>query len=96
MVLGTHNTNSCASSALYVFNLVITIWSFVPNELDKRSKDVDSDEESHSPASLKRGSNRWELNNLPKTPRTVTVPYTPRTMAFNTLDRKLPLRSQYS
>jgi hypothetical protein len=67
----------------------------LPTEADKRGKDVDSDEESHSPSSLKR-TEKFEMHGIPQTPRTTTVPYTPRTMAFNTLDRKLPLRSQYA
>lgn len=71
----------------------------VPNKDDKRPRDVDSDEESQSPASLKRRSNnRWEMSNFARTPRTPrqTMPFTPRTMAFNTLDRKVPLLSEQS
>lgn len=39
----------------------------------------------------------WEMRQLPpivhRDPKT-QVPYTPRTLAFNTLDRQLPLRAQ--
>ncbi|KAK6074181.1 hypothetical protein SCUP234_08062 [Seiridium cupressi] len=80
---------------VYLINLGLNIWALLPNEADKRGKDIDSDGESNSPSSLKR-NDKWEMHGIPSTPRTATVPYTPRTMAFNTLDRKLPLRSQYS
>ncbi|KAK8074863.1 hypothetical protein PG997_009526 [Apiospora hydei] len=54
-------------------------------------------EEENSPAAPKSNTH-WEMHGVPPTPRTggVAVPYTPRTMAFNTLERKLPLRSQYA
>ncbi|KAI1844537.1 hypothetical protein JX266_009210 [Neoarthrinium moseri] len=78
---------------VYLVNLGLNIWALLPNEADKRGTDVDSDEETNSPSSLKR-NDKWEMHGIPQTPRTATVPYTPRTMAFNTLDRKLPLRSQ--
>lgn len=82
------------SSAVVIANLCLNIWTMLPNANDKRSSDLDSDEES-SPSSLKRNDKSWEMHGIPQTPRTGTVPFTPRTMAFNTLERKLPLRSQY-
>ncbi|KAI4595758.1 hypothetical protein KJ359_006394 [Pestalotiopsis sp. 9143b] len=78
--------------AVYLVNLGLTIWTMLPNEADKRGKDVDSDDETNSPSSLRR-NDKWEMHGIPQTP-SAAVPYTPRTMAFNTLDRKLPLRSQ--
>ncbi|KAI0126519.1 hypothetical protein BJ170DRAFT_409573 [Xylariales sp. AK1849] len=78
-------------------NLGLNIWAMLPNERDKRSRDLDSDDEEHSPASLGKNEQKWEMHGIPQTPRTATLPYTPRTMAFNTLERKLPLRSnQYA
>jgi hypothetical protein len=44
-----------------------------------------------SPAS-DRGEKAWEMGNYPRSPMVANPPFTPRTMAFNTLDRKLPLR----
>ncbi|KAI1081895.1 hypothetical protein F5B20DRAFT_36826 [Whalleya microplaca] len=80
---------------IYVANLGLTIWALIPNEDDKK-KDIDSDyEDDSSPTALKKGGT-WEMRGIPQTPRTGTVPYTPRTMAFNTLERKLPMRNQYT
>ena len=60
----------------------------------------DNDEESTSgaEATAQKGNSHWEMHGVPPTPRMggVAQPFTPRTTAFNTLERKLPLRSQYS
>jgi hypothetical protein len=46
-----------------------------------------------SPVSDSGNSDRvWEMKTVPKQPQ--HPPYTPRTLAFNTLDRQLPLRAQ--
>ncbi|KAL7620363.1 hypothetical protein AAE478_009358 [Parahypoxylon ruwenzoriense] len=84
---------TCIMLAIYVVNLGLTIWALLPNEADK--KDVEPDDEESSPTALKKDST-WEMHGIPQTPRTGTLPYTPRTMAFNTLERKLPLRTQYA
>ncbi|CAJ2500599.1 Uu.00g034520.m01.CDS01 [Anthostomella pinea] len=79
--------------AVTLVNLGLNIWAMLPNEADK--KDVDSDDDSYSsPSAMKRGA-EWEMQGIPPTPRTATMPYTPRTMAFNTLERKMPLRREY-
>ncbi|KAI0006288.1 hypothetical protein F4779DRAFT_596934 [Xylariaceae sp. FL0662B] len=81
--------------AIYVANLGLTIWALLPNEADKKP-DLDSDDDSDSsPAALKKGR-AWEMRGMPQTPRTGGLPYTPRTMAFNTLERKLPTQHQYA
>lgn len=77
-------------SAIILANLGLTIWALLPSEADKTSVSEDSDSDS-SPTRLK-GKETWEMRGIPPTPRTANVPYTPRTMAFNTLERKLPLR----
>ncbi len=41
--------------------------------------------------SVNNSDKEWEMKNVPKP---ASVPYTPRTLAFNTLDRQLPLRAQ--
>ncbi|KAM7222166.1 hypothetical protein V8F06_002438 [Rhypophila decipiens] len=74
--------------ALYFFYLCLAVWAMLPNkELDM----VDSDDEDNG--STGAGKEReWEMQ--PTTPR--GVPFTPRTQAFHTLDRKLPLRANYA
>jgi len=72
---------------IYVANLCLSVWAMWPNkELDK--VEDEDDEPKKSPKSDKG----WEMQ--PQTPRSpLRVPYTPRTQAFQTLDRKLPLQS---
>ncbi|KAI0015866.1 hypothetical protein F4780DRAFT_38946 [Xylariomycetidae sp. FL0641] len=78
--------------SICVVNLGLNIWAMMPNEADKHDYDEDEDDEYATPASaLKQGSN-VEMHPIPATPRTGTVPFTPRTQAFNQLERKLPLR----
>jgi hypothetical protein len=43
-----------------------------------------------SPTSENSGEQNWEM----KTVKPTVTPYTPRTLAFNTLDRQLPLRAE--
>jgi len=72
---------------LYLVNLGLAIWAMLPNkELDMGS---DDDDDYAAPPTDKQ----WEM--MPRTPGTA-VPFTPRTQAFHTLDRKLPLRTQYA
>ncbi|KAI1342905.1 hypothetical protein F5Y15DRAFT_412578 [Xylariaceae sp. FL0016] len=79
---------TCIMFAITLVNLGLNIWAMLPNENDK--KEYDSEDE-YSPSALKKGQ-QWEMQPIPQTPKTGTVPFTPRTMAFNTLERKLPLR----
>ena len=72
---------------LYLVNLGLAIWAMLPNkELDMES---DDDDDYAAPPTDKQ----WEM--MPRTPGTA-VPFTPRTQAFHTLDRKLPLRTQFA
>jgi hypothetical protein len=61
----------------------------LPNpELDVEHEDSDDEEDRVE-------GKRMEMQ--PTTPRaTPAVPFTPRTQAFHTLDRKLPLRQGYA
>jgi len=78
---------------IYLVNFGLTVWAMMPNKADKKPVINDSDDEDEgSPTYLKQKGSSWEMHGIPRTPRTATVPYTPRTMAFNTLERKLPLR----
>ncbi|EMR69794.1 hypothetical protein UCREL1_3182 [Eutypa lata UCREL1] len=81
---------SKVACSIILINLGLTIWALVPTQADRTSVSEDSDSDS-SPTQLK-GKENWEMHGIPPTPRTANVPYTPRTMAFNTLERKLPLR----
>ncbi|KAI0468510.1 hypothetical protein F4859DRAFT_205991 [Xylaria cf. heliscus] len=89
-----------AFSLMFVVTLVnlgLTIWAMLPNERDTR--DWDSDDEDDEPlggggSSGNRKGTAWEMQSIPATPRTGLMPYTPRTTAFNTLDRKNPSRQQ--
>ena len=66
-----------------MFNLGLAAWAMWPNpELDL---DDDEDDDDNVPS-----NKQWEMQ--PTTPR-MAVPFTPRTQAFHTLDRRLPLRS---
>lgn len=72
--------------SLYVANLGLAIWAMLPNpELDIK----DEEEDEYGP----RSDKQWEM--MPRTPGTA-VPFTPRTQAFHTLDRKLPPRTGFA
>ncbi|KAI1328994.1 hypothetical protein F5Y16DRAFT_139254 [Xylariaceae sp. FL0255] len=78
--------------AVYLFNIGYSIWALKPNKRDARDWDSDDEDEGEHLRTNKGSS--WEMRSIPTTPRTGLMPYTPRTQAFNTLDRKLPLRGQ--
>ena len=70
---------------LYFANVCLAIWAMLPNpELDIPEDDEDDD----------HVHNKEAVEMQPTTPRTA-VPFTPRTQAFHTLERKLPLRGTY-
>lgn len=52
----------------------------------------DSGDENSTASDPKEGGN-WEMHSI-KSPAATAVPYTPRTQAFHTLDRRLLLRPQ--
>lgn len=68
---------------LYLVNLGLAIHSMLPNELDK------AEEEEDDADSVVIKNNNVEMRGM-MSPATPGVPYTPRTMAFRTLDRKGP------
>ncbi len=73
---------------VYVVSLGFAIWGMMPN---KALNDVDEDEEESESASRYEGKD-WEMQGM-SSPGPMSQPFTPRTQAFHTLDRKLPLRS---
>lgn len=79
--------NCSISSAIYLANFGLALWSMLPNKkASSEEEDVDENSSSGPPTTDKQ----WEM--APVTPRTTATPFTPRTQAFHTLDRKLPLR----
>jgi hypothetical protein len=78
---------------LYLVNLGLAIWAMWPREGADYQED---DEEDEYNAGAARKEKELEMQNMriPMTPgrNPPFTPYTPRTMAFQTLDRKLPLR----
>ncbi|KAM0440949.1 hypothetical protein ACHAPT_000252 [Fusarium lateritium] len=78
---------------VYVANLVFAIYAMCPNKINDIPDDDDEEEES-TPSEPKEAGGVWEMHNM-KTPTSARgMPFTPRTQAFHTLDRQLPLRSQ--
>lgn len=85
-------------AALFLTSLVLAIWSLIPSAAQRAASKVEYDEDQvskDSPTSDHSDRNRtWEMKSVPSARATPVVPYTPRTLAFNTLDRQLPLRAQ--
>jgi len=78
---------------IFFLNLLLGIWSMWPTAAMRAAHKIEVDDmqmTKDSPAS-DRSDHVWEMKSVPKTQPT---PFTPRTLAFNTLDRQLPLRSQ--
>jgi len=84
------------------FNLILGIWSMFPSKIQREKRRAAREELARLEAlpasglstSDGAGEKAWEMGNVPpRTPTALRQPFTPRTLAFNTLDRKLPLRS---
>jgi len=76
----------------FFLNLLLGIWSVIPTAAQRTANNVEVDEMQvkDSPLSDDRSDKEWEMKGLPAAPKAA---YTPRTLAFNTLDRQLPLRA---
>lgn len=73
---------------IYVLNLGFSIWAMWPNPLN----DVDEEDDQFSTSSNLKERSTWEMQSM-KSPMSIhESPFTPRTQAFRTLDRQLPLR----
>ncbi|KFY26062.1 hypothetical protein V491_01480 [Pseudogymnoascus sp. VKM F-3775] len=79
--------------AVFAFSIALSIWSMIPTEEMKEARKLKKEEEAQSPYPENAGEKLWELRNM-QTPAPTFQPYTPRTLAFNTLDRQLPLREK--
>lgn len=88
-----HHTNK-VHRVIFLLNTVLGIYSLIPSRGERAANkiEVDDMQMKHSPVSSDRGSDKeWEMKTVTRAiPKT---PYTPRTLAFNTLDRQLPLRA---
>jgi len=68
----------------------------IPSATERAASKLDVDDMQASkgkgsPTSENSGEQNWEMKSVPKP---AVTPYTPRTLAFNTLDRQLPLRAE--
>ncbi|KAI5467337.1 hypothetical protein BGZ63DRAFT_345364 [Mariannaea sp. PMI_226] len=75
---------------VYAVNLGFAAYGLLPN---KTNDELSDDEEEYSDRSEPKDTQRWEMGSM-RSPVFQQTPYTPRTQAFHTLDRQLPLRSQ--
>lgn len=76
---------------VYLVGLGLSVWSMIPSDNDHI---LDDDEESMFEAKQnEKEEKEWEMNGLQRPPPASAQPFTPRTLAFKTLDRNLPLRS---
>jgi len=101
------STSPCSSrhfsnnfnSVLFSLNMGLGIWSLIPSAAERAANKVAVDDMQMagdgSPVSVNGSDKDWEMKTVPRV-QTSQVPYTPRTLAFNTLDRQLPLRVQPS
>lgn len=80
---------------LFFFNALLAAWSMFPSTAERTAHKTDIDEFSQaemskgSPVSDDMKDVKWEMKRLQATKQ----PFTPRTLAFKTLDRQLPLRN---
>jgi len=83
-------------ATIFFFNMLLGIWSLIPTAAQRMNDKIPIDDmqSKDSPASDKVSDKEWELKPVPKFKAATPIqPYTPRTLAFNTLDRQLPLRN---
>lgn len=89
-------------AAIFFLNVILGIYSMIPSAAERAANKLGVDDMqtsskkgkgfySDSPASDRSAEQNWEMKSVPKT---TVAPYTPRTLAFNTLDRQLPLRAE--
>jgi hypothetical protein len=94
-------------SAIFFLNFLLGVYSLIPTSAQRAASKIEIDDmqtmstahpkkpntnpqTKDSPISDNNSDKEWEMKAVPKT----QTPYTPRTLAFNTLDRQLPLRAQ--
>jgi len=101
----TGNTHNCQLAkgtfavtvvmmVVFLLNLILGIWSVIPTKEQREANKTGIDElNKDSPSSEHSGEKSWETTSVSSTESTMKHPFTPRTLAFNTLERKLPLRA---
>ncbi|KAN0093944.1 hypothetical protein V8E51_017128 [Hyaloscypha variabilis] len=81
--------------ATFLLNLLLGIYSLIPTASQRAASKMGLDDMQSKHSPLSDNSDReWEMKRVVPTHATPATPYTPRTLAFNTLDRQLPLRAQ--
>jgi len=85
---------TCIMMFIFLLNLVLGIWSLIPTKEQREAQKTEVDELNDSPSSAHSGEKLWEMRSVPGTASTMKQPFTPRTLAFHTLDRQLPLRDK--
>jgi len=87
---------------IYLANTILGIYSLIPSRLERSVNALDLEDNletsakgqgKDSPNSEANLDRPWEMKNLPPTTEALKQPFTPRTMAFKSLDRQLPLRA---
>ncbi|RFU33267.1 hypothetical protein B7463_g3088, partial [Scytalidium lignicola] len=77
--------------AIFFFNMLLGVWSLIPSAAERAANKLGTDEMQMDTSPVSENNKEWEMTApLPSAKQ----PYTPRTLAFHTLDRQLPLRSQ--
>lgn len=81
--------------ATFLLNFLLGIYSLIPTASQRAASKMGLDDMQSKHSPLSDNSDReWEMKRVLPTQATPATPYTPRTLAFNTLDRQLPLRAQ--
>ncbi|RDL33134.1 Uncharacterized protein BP5553_08573 [Venustampulla echinocandica] len=75
---------------VFILHLILGIYSMIPTAAQRAADKIEIDDMQGDATSE---HHHVEMKNVHKATAT---PYTPRTLAFNTLDRQLPLRAQDS
>lgn len=85
-------------SVIYLLGLGFTAWAMWPNKANDVADEDDDDVDSLQSASAPAKANATVQMRSLHTPGFAASdsPFTPRTTAFHTLNRDLPLRQQYA
>lgn len=75
------------TSVLYVLNLGFSFYAMLPNQINDVDEDDEDDMYVNSNANVSSYGPQYALNSPI---RLQDSPFTPRTQAFHTLDRKIP------
>lgn len=90
MAKGTYAT-TVLMMVIFFLNFLLGVYSLIPPASERAASKIEVDDMQMKPSPVSsvggRSDKEWEMKAVPKTP------YTPRTLAFNTLDRQLPLRA---